>query len=81
MEDEPYEIELQELMQKQKEIRSEIEKFQSKIVLLKKEFDIVKDKTHKACFNIKGGHIMTTEREDGIYGEVYTYCLRCGLGN
>jgi len=81
MENNQYEIELQELMQKQKEIKSEIEKFQSQLVLLKQKSNIIKNKIHNTCFNIKDGHTMVTEREDGIYGELYTYCSRCGFGN
>ena len=37
-----------------------------------------KNRLYLECSTMHGGHELVTEREQGPYGERFTYCKRCG---
>ena len=37
-----------------------------------------KNRLYIECSTMHGGHELVTEREQGPYGERFTYCKRCG---
>jgi len=64
-----YEDQIKELIREKHEYIQKIDKLQDSIRLLK-------EKKSLFCRSI-GGHEWVTEREDGLYGETFTYCEKC----
>ena len=59
-------------------------KLKSQKKVIKKQLEIINDKIYQYkrrliedCRNSDTGHIWKTEREDGPYGEKFTWCSRC----
>lgn len=52
--------------------------YQQKIRDICIEVQDEKNRLYIECKTIHGGHELVTEREEGPYGEKFTYCKRCG---
>ena len=59
------------------ELENIIYKYQKIIKSLDKTISDIKSYKHYICE--KNGHEWFVEREDGMYGEEYEYCLKCNL--
>ena len=60
------------------------QKLKNQKKVLRKQLEIINDKIYQYrrqlitnCRNSKTGHIWKTEREDGPYGEKFTWCSQC----
>jgi hypothetical protein len=59
-------------------LHKECYKYKDKIRTLEDEIKKEQLKLYYICSKKEGGHEMITEREEGLYGERFTYCKRCG---
>ena len=59
-----------------KELIKEKREYIQKIDYLQHSIRVLEEKKAFFCYSM-GGHKWVTEREDGIYGETFTYCEIC----
>lgn len=59
-----------------KELIKEKREYIQKIDYLQHSIRVLEEKKTFFCYSM-GGHKWVTEREDGIYGETFTYCEIC----
>lgn len=59
-----------------KELIKEKREYIQKIDYLQHSIRVLEEKKAFFCYSM-GGHTWVTEREDGIYGETFTYCEIC----
>jgi len=52
--------------------------YEQKIREIHIEVQDEKNRLYGECIIMHGGHELVTEREQGPYGERFTYCKRCG---
>jgi len=64
-----YENQIKELIKEKHEYIQKIDNLQHSIRMLE-------EKKSFFCYST-GGHKWITEREDGLYGELFTYCEKC----
>lgn len=62
------------------EMKKEKEMYERKIEYFQQQIDEINKNKQQYCKRT-GGHTWKTEREQGLYGELFTYCEICKLGN
>lgn len=62
------------------EMRKEKEMYMRKIEDIQQEINEIEKNKYDYCKRT-GGHTMKTEREQCMYGELFTYCEICKLGS
>ena len=75
-----YEKKQTELLVRRKELYDLSRSYQNKLKKIEQELEKNKEELCDCCIKIYGSHLWKNEDEDGMYGERFVVCQRCGAG-